>query len=151
MWLYLAGVLILILQFIWQLGSIVQKGWGRPRVQASDLTILILDEDHAPFSFWNRVFLNPAGYDAETYDRIIEHERVHIRQRHTVDLVLAELLIVVQWFNPFAWLYRRAVENNLEYLTDAEVLRRGDDPVGLPTEPAAGGRTPPCPRVGDQL
>ncbi|MGB3798833.1 MAG: hypothetical protein WA952_03400, partial [Lewinella sp.] len=49
---------------------------------------------------------------------------------HSIDLLLAELLIVVQWFNPFARLYRRAVENNLEYLTDAEVIHRGDDPVG---------------------
>ncbi|WP_116107307.1 M56 family metallopeptidase [Lewinella sp. IMCC34191] len=130
LWLYLAGVLILMLQFVWQVATIVRKGWSNPTVRVGELTIVELGEDHAPFSFWDRVFLNPAGYDAQTYDRIIEHERVHVRQRHSIDLVLAELLIVVQWFNPFAWLYRRAVENNLEYLTDAEVLRRGDDPVG---------------------
>ncbi|PPK87286.1 beta-lactamase regulating signal transducer with metallopeptidase domain [Neolewinella xylanilytica] len=129
-WVYLTGVLILVVRFIGQLVSVLRKGRGRPTVRDNDVTIVALDEDHAPFSFWNSVFLNPAGYDTKTYDRIIEHERVHIRQRHTVDLIVAELLIVVQWFNPFAWLYRRAVENNLEYLTDAEVLRRGDDPVG---------------------
>ncbi len=130
LWLYLTGVSIMALQFLWQLAGVLRKGWGRPRFQAGEVTVVELEDESAPFSFWNRIFLNPAGYDARTYERIIEHERVHIRQRHTLDLLLAELLIVVQWFNPFAWLYRRAVENNLEYLTDAEVLRRGDDPVG---------------------
>ena len=89
-----------------------------------------MEEDAAPFSFWNRVFLNPDRYDPETFHQIVRHEAVHVRQRHSLDLLLAELVVIVQWCNPFAWLYRRAIENNLEFLTDAEVLRQGEDPVG---------------------
>ena len=129
-WIYLAGVSIFLLQLLYQLLSIVAKGRGKRRYSVDGLVVVDLEEASAPFSFWNRVFLHRDGYDAATYGRILEHERVHVRQRHSLDLLLAELLVAVQWFNPFAWLYRRAVENNLEYLTDAEVLRRGEDPVG---------------------
>jgi len=51
----------------------------------------------------------------ETYNQILIHEKVHVSGRHTLDILLAEMAVVLQWFNPFAWLYRREVENNLEF------------------------------------
>jgi hypothetical protein len=51
------------------------------------------------------------------------HEKIHAGGWHTLDILLAELGVVFQWFNPFIWLFRREVENNLEFLTDRNVLR----------------------------
>ncbi len=127
---YLAGVAVFGLQFLLQLLAIARTIRRAQTYRMGDLRIVELAGDAAPYSFWDRVFINPDGYDTTTRDRILDHERVHVRQRHSIDLLLSEILIVVQWCNPFAWLYRRAVENNLEYLTDAAVLRRGTDPVG---------------------
>ena len=129
-WVYLTGVVILLAQLAWQLLRIALLTRGSRYRTADGLTVVELGAGNAPFSFWNRVFLPAGTYDTGTYRRILDHEGVHVRQRHSLDLLLAELLVVVQWCNPFAWLYRRAVENNLEYLADAEVRRRGDDPVG---------------------
>ncbi len=128
--LYLGGVVVLGVQFFYHLLSLGLRIYRSPGYRLRDLRIVETEAGTAPFSFWNRVFIHTAGYDPATRERILDHERVHVREKHSIDLVLAELLIVVQWCNPFAWLYRRAIENNLEYLTDAEVLRGGADPVG---------------------
>ncbi|WP_020571657.1 M56 family metallopeptidase [Neolewinella persica] len=128
-WFYLAGVAVFGLHFLVQLGYLVIKVMRHPGFDAGGFHLVELEEDAAPYSFWNRVFLNPNRYDPETYHQIVQHEAVHVRQRHSVDLMIAELLIIFQWFNPFAWLYRKAIENNLEFLTDAEVLRQGENPV----------------------
>ncbi len=84
--------------------------------------IVELTGDKAPCSFGNNIFINPEKYDWETYSQILLHEMVHIQQRHSFDILLAELVLVLQWFNPFAWFYRTEVESNLEFLTDDAVL-----------------------------
>ncbi|MDF1863307.1 MAG: M56 family metallopeptidase [Saprospiraceae bacterium] len=71
--------------------------------------------------------MNPTKYDWDTYNLIIEHEKIHIKDKHTLDILIAELMFIIQWFNPFAWLYRKAMVNNLEYLTDLKMLKEGTD------------------------
>jgi hypothetical protein len=126
---YLLGVGLFGLHFLLQLGTLLVKMYRHPTYAVDGFYLVELEEETAPFSFWNRVFVHPPSYDPETYRRVVEHELIHLRQRHTLDLLLAELLVVVQWCNPFAWWYRRAIEDNLEFLTDAEMLRRGNDAV----------------------
>src|SRR5258708_927738 len=57
------------------------------------------------------------------YNHVLLHEKSHATGRHTIDFLLAEILIVLQCFNPFAWLYRKEVENTLEFLTHHALLR----------------------------
>ncbi len=78
-----------------------------------------------PFSFFKQIFLSKQGLDAEAVSQIIRHEKIHIQQKHSYDILLTETLIVLLWFNPFAWLYKRAVETNLEFLTDQVMLEAG--------------------------
>ncbi|GJM35650.1 MAG: hypothetical protein DHS20C18_46510 [Saprospiraceae bacterium] len=124
---YLSGLVILGLNFLIQLISIAYKRFTKPSIKDGPYNIVELDQDHPPFSFWNSLFINPEKYDWETYNQIIQHEKVHLAQRHSFDILLAEILVIVQWFNPLAWLYRKAIEDNLEYLTDATVLQAGTD------------------------
>jgi hypothetical protein len=126
---YLLGVVLFGIHFLIQLLVIVAKIYRNPAYEISGFYLVELGEETAPFSFWNRLFVHPGSYDPDTYRRVVEHELIHLRQRHTLDLLLAELLVVVQWCNPFAWAYRRAIENNLEFLTDSEMLHRGTDAV----------------------
>ena len=70
------------------------------------------------------IFINPEKYEWETYNQILLHEKIHIEQKHTIDLLLAEAVIIFQWFNPFAWQWRKALESNLEFLTDSEMLQQ---------------------------
>jgi hypothetical protein len=54
---------------------------------------------------------------------IVSHENIHVREKHTFDILFTEILFLFQWFNPFAWLLKDAVKNNLEYLTDNEIAK----------------------------
>lgn len=80
---------------------------------------------HLPFSFFNHIFIHPEIFKQEEIDDIITHELVHIRERHWIDLLIIELLTVILWFNPFIWLYERAIKQNHEYLADQEVITSG--------------------------
>ncbi|MEM7571336.1 MAG: M56 family metallopeptidase [Bacteroidota bacterium] len=128
-WVYLAGLFVFGLHFLFQLGLLLFRMLRQPGYEIDGFRIIELPYKIAPYSFWNRIFLNPTDYDPDTFHQIVEHERIHIKQRHSLDIILAELLVVVQWCNPFAWLYRWAVEHNLEFLTDSEMLAKGTDRV----------------------
>jgi len=127
-WVYLAGLLVFGMNFLVQFIQLVFRLIRYPGHDLGNYRLVEMSEDTAPFSFWNRIFLNPDRYDSDTFHQIFQHEQIHVQQKHSIDLLLAELVAVVQWFNPFAWMYRAAVEDNLEYLTDAEMLRIGNDP-----------------------
>lgn len=127
-WVYLAGVVIFGANFLAQFMQLVVRLLRNPGHDLGDFRLVEMREDEAPFSFWNRIFLNPERYDPDTFHQIVQHEQIHVDQKHSIDLLLAELVIIFQWFNPFAWLYRSAIEHNLEFLTDAEMLRIGNDP-----------------------
>lgn len=80
-----------------------------------------------PFSFLNKIYLHREQHqEPELYD-IFEHEGIHVKGLHTVDILMFEVLLIVCWYNPFVWLMRRAVRQNLEYLTDQQVLNKGVD------------------------
>jgi len=122
LWLYWCGVVAFGLNFLLQVIVLVRQTYKSPAIQDGQYRIVELDTDKAPCSFGNYIFINPAKYDWDTYSQILLHEKIHIKQGHSFDLLLAELMLVFQWFNPFAWLYRKELENNLEYLTDIDVL-----------------------------
>jgi outer membrane biosynthesis protein TonB len=87
--------------------------------------ICINNEVEEPFAFGNRIFLKNKDYLKPENAEILIHERVHLFQRHWIDVFVSELVIVVQWFNPFAWYYARVVKSNLEFLADQGVLNKG--------------------------
>src|SRR5665647_2936237 len=80
------------------------------------------------FSFFSFVFVNPSITDIETKE-IVNHEREHIQQRHWFDLLLVELLCMLQWFNPFVWIYARLIRQNHEYLADEMALQNSSNPA----------------------
>lgn len=124
-WTYFLGVLIFFLLFIVQLTILLTKMYSLNAVRTGRYQIVELIKDEAPYSFWNTIFINPALYDPETYEQIIEHEKLHIDQAHFIDKLLAEFVVILFWFNPFAWMLRNTMTNNLEFLTDQSLLSKG--------------------------
>ena len=125
--LYGFGVAVLTLNLLFQAVTLLRRVAGSPdKVRAGGCTIVNTAGRQAPSSFFGYIFISPADYDYPTYEQIIAHERVHARLRHTLDLLLAEIAVIVLWFNPLAWLLRREIEKNLEYQTDAALLAAGD-------------------------
>jgi beta-lactamase regulating signal transducer with metallopeptidase domain len=123
-YLYWFGVLIFGLNFLMQIVILVYRAYSGSVIQDGKFRIVEITGDKAPCSFANNIFINPEKYEWETYDQILQHEKIHIEQKHTVDLLLAELVLIFQWFNPFAWQWRKALEINLEFLTDDKMLQQ---------------------------
>lgn len=126
---YLTGVALFLIRFLYQLiqvyGLILKFGIRREQ----GMRLVFTDRNYQPFSFFRLVFLPESLKDSEILTQVIEHERVHMRQAHSADMVLLEILTMVQWFNPVIWLYRRSLKSVHEYLADEGVLVRGYDRV----------------------
>jgi hypothetical protein len=123
-YLYWFGVLVFGLNFLIQACVLLYRAHSLSAIQDGKFRIVEITGDNAPCSFANNIFINPEKYEWETYNQILLHEKIHIEQKHTVDLLLAEAVIIFQWFNPFAWQWRKALESNLEFLTDDKMLQQ---------------------------
>jgi len=124
---YLTGVTIFLIRFIYQLIQIVLLSQRFGISEHEGTRFVFTDKNYSPFSFFNLVFLNRNDLDSYEAKKIIAHERVHISQWHSLDLILLALITIIQWFNPFIWLYRHAVKTLHEYLADEGVLHSGVD------------------------
>jgi TonB family protein len=87
--------------------------------------VILLEQEGLPFSWFGRIVMSRKDYESRHAESIIAHELTHIRQYHFIDLLLAEMLTVLQWFNPAAWVYRSAVRDMHEYLADKGTINSG--------------------------
>lgn len=83
--------------------------------------------DINPFSFWKNIYVNPARHSKSELQDIFKHEYVHVNYLHTFDVLFAEVISLICWFNPFTWFYRNAIKENLEFITDRQVIISGVD------------------------
>ncbi len=88
--------------------------------------VCISSDDIHPFSFFNKVVISVKTLQHPHLNLILEHEFIHKKENHTFDILVAELLFFMQWFNPFAWLLKDAVKNNLEFITDDYITQKND-------------------------
>ncbi|MDD3527286.1 MAG: M56 family metallopeptidase, partial [Bacteroidales bacterium] len=125
---YLFGVVFLLLRFVIKMVQLFGLIHSSEVTRYGSWNLVVMEEGQAPFSFFNYLFINRSQMEPAQIETIAAHEQVHWRQLHSADLLLAELLTIFQWFNPFVWLYRRALETVHEYLADEGVLRKGYEP-----------------------
>jgi len=125
---YVLGVFFVLTLIIRQ-GRAVIRTIKRAEIISLNPIKLIKTPDYTfAFSFFSYVFVNPSITDIESKE-IMNHEMVHIRQKHWIDLVLVQLLCMIQWFNPLVWIYARFIRQNHEYLADEVALQRTSDPA----------------------
>jgi len=87
--------------------------------------VRVIDEEASAFSFWQSIYINPSKYSENEIKAVVVHEDVHVKQWHTLDILLAEVSLVFYWFNPGIWLIKKAISENLEFFTDREILKQG--------------------------
>ena len=127
-WFYVVGIAGLAFRMIWQTGKVIRKLRKAGYVKTGSIKLVRTSEYAASFSFFSFVFVHPSITDIETKE-IVNHEREHIRQRHWFDLLLVELFCMIQWFNPFVWIYARLIRQNHEYLADEKALQCTSNPA----------------------
>lgn len=134
-WTLLAAGMVLVSFFLlvrlavrW--GSLLMVRRRSRLVEDGAVKLYWMEGDVRPFSFGSAVYINPRLHTEKEFSEIILHEYVHIRQRHSVDILFAELLCIVCWYNPFVWLLRYSIRQNLEFIADRAVLSSGVDRKG---------------------
>ena len=105
-YLYLSGILFVAFMIIKQSRSLLKVIRKAGIISSDPVKLIRTSEYDSAFSFFSYVFVNPSVTDLEMKE-IMNHELVHIRQKHWFDLVLVELLCMLQWFNPVVWIYIR--------------------------------------------
>lgn len=123
----IGGWVVLSLRFATRLAGIVRLIRQSPKMRVRGIEIRCLARPDSPFSFFRAIFIHPASHADSELDEILLHEETHARQIHSADVLIAELLTIFCWMNPVAWLFRREVRDNLEYLADRQVLSHGID------------------------
>ncbi len=136
--------LLLFLRLFLRIGSLVYL-YIRTDHQAVDgITICRLNLPGGPFSFFHWIFVYPPSHSESEWREVLIHEQTHVHQYHSLDILFAECMTCLLWFNPFVWLLRKEIRDNLEYLADDSVLHAGCDRkcyqyhlLGLFTSPQA--------------
>ena len=121
---YLIGVLILLSNLIYQLWSLGKIFNHHEKQKINKFTFIKTNKNITPFSFFKWIVYNPDQYDSKELEQIIMHETIHAQQLHSIDILLVHISTILFWFNPFMWLYKKDIEQNLEYIADDKTQQK---------------------------
>lgn len=124
---YLIGVVIFSTRFLIQLISLLNLIKKKSLKKQGDYYFLETLKDISPFSFFNIIIYNKTQFSPKEIELIIKHEKVHAEQWHSIDTLLSHLVVILLWFNPFVWLFKKAIQQNLEFLADEKALEQTTD------------------------
>lgn len=122
---YMVGVVVSVGREIVSLAGLYKLISGRDHVTIDNgIRIIVIDGDMAPFSWFNNIVISRSDYESGRREILI-HEMAHISHHHSLDILLCNVLLIFQWFNPTVWLLRRELRNIHEYEADEAVLASG--------------------------
>ena len=122
---YLAGILFLACRNIYSLICLFRLiHSGKHEKLEKGVTLVVHNQEIAPFSWMKYIVISRKDLE-ENGREILIHEMAHIHHRHSVDLLVADICIFFQWFNPGAWLLKQELQNVHEYEADETVINEG--------------------------
>jgi hypothetical protein len=124
---YSIGILVFLIKFAFDFYSLSKILKGKTIQKQSDFKFINVTENVSPFSYFNSIVYNSSLYSDTELENILEHEKVHSAQNHTVDVLISRLFCIVFWFNPLVWLYKNAITQNLEFIADSEASKSISD------------------------
>ena len=130
MLIYFAGIFFALSRFCFRLYQLSQF------LRQSEVTIhrglrFVYTEPGTPvFSFLNYLFIDKELFEnSGEVEKIIQHEKIHINQKHSLDLIVAEIITIIQWFNPLAYLLKKSLKENHEFIADNMVIAAYPDVI----------------------
>ena len=124
---YWGMVIVLAIRFFIQLAGIIRLAFRCQKAKIGNTNVHLLRQASGPFSFFHWIFIHPTSHTEDELSEILTHEQTHANQWHSIDVLVSEIVCIFCWFNPFAWLMKREIRTNLEYLADNRVLETGHD------------------------
>lgn len=122
---WMSGVVFFLVRMLVQFAVVCRMAVRGEKVYCCGQQVIALRHETAPFSFFGWIFVNPDRHDERELSEIMTHEITHMRQWHSVDMMMGELLCIFFWFNPLVWLLRKEIRQNLEFLADKHVVSSG--------------------------
>tara|TARA_Y100000815_G_scaffold275128_1_gene311699 strand:+ start:3662 stop:5779 length:2118 start_codon:yes stop_codon:yes gene_type:complete len=124
---YLVGVSIMLIRLGKQFFMILRFLRSQEYKCVDGVRYLEVAGVKSPFSFFGYVVYDAAQHTTAEIQMILAHEAAHARSGHSWDILISRLMLVAQWMNPFAWLYAKKIEQNLEYMADAHATQAVKD------------------------
>ncbi|MDQ6472972.1 M56 family metallopeptidase [Flavobacterium sp. LHD-80] len=124
---YAIGFATFMLKFAIDFYSLNSVLKGKNVKQQEDFKFVDVTENIAPFSYFDYIVYNSSLYSEAELQSILEHEKVHSDQHHTVDVIISRIFCILFWFNPIIWLYKKAILQNLEFIADKEASKKLSD------------------------
>ncbi|MGB1307455.1 MAG: M56 family metallopeptidase [Oceanihabitans sp.] len=120
--LFYLGIGIATLIFAYKIFNVLQLIYNNPKRWQGNLLIVNIAESQTAFSFFNYVFIGDA-IAPENTKTILQHECVHVQQKHSIDLLFFEILRILFWFNPLIYLYQNRIATVHEFIADEKAIK----------------------------
>ncbi len=123
--LYAIGVVVCLSRTFWSLRWVWKVIAHHPHENLGGMKVVKLPQPISPFSFLNYVFVPDSLVDSSEFQQILAHEKTHIEQRHSIDLLIVQLLAAFLWFNPVIWQLIKSLKTTHEYIVDKKIITSG--------------------------
>jgi hypothetical protein len=124
---YGIGFIVFLIKFAMDFQSLHSLLKGKKINHQADYKFIDSNENIAPFSYFEYIVYNSSMYTTSELENIIEHEKVHSDQNHTIDVLISRFFCLIFWFNPIIWLYKKSIVQNLEFIADKEAAKKISD------------------------
>ncbi|MFA7445951.1 MAG: M56 family metallopeptidase [Flavobacteriaceae bacterium] len=126
---YLLGTLFFLVKFILSSLSLYKILHKTPIQKQNGYKFIDGKNVKTPFSFFNYIAFDSSSFSREELQNIITHEKVHSKQKHSFDVLFSEIFSIVFWLNPFVWFYKKAIQQNLEFIADHKAIKTSENKV----------------------
>lgn len=116
--------ILIVMKITLELASFFNKIRKYQKQKETDFTLIHSDTTENPFSFFHYIVINPNRFSKEEFQHILTHESIHVKQKHSIDVLLGKLFCAFFWVNPIIWFYRKAMLQNLEFIADNETFQQ---------------------------
>ena len=122
-YIYIIGVVFFLMKFVYNIFKVYKIKAGKKIETIDNVNFIYTNESHVPFSFLKNIYIPKGNLD----EMIIKHEMSHVKNHHSVDVILMEIMIAFQWFNPFIRMIKNELKNNHEFIADSEAIKNEDE------------------------
>lgn len=116
--------ILLLMKITFELASFFNRIRKNQKQKETNFVLIHSDTTENPFSFFHYIVINPNRFSKEEFQHILTHESIHVKQKHSIDVLLSKLFCAFFWVNPIVWLYRKAILQNLEFIADSETFQQ---------------------------
>jgi hypothetical protein len=122
---YGIGLMVVIFRLVWSYCWILKLKNSAQKEVRQDLTVVKVPQQIAPFSFLNSVFVSQELLQSEDLEQILAHEKIHLQERHSLDLIFVQVAVALLWFNPVVWQLLKSLKATHEYIADKKTINQG--------------------------